>query len=112
MKDFLKRLTSRKFLLAVAGMLAGAGMIAKGFALNDMNLVQQGIQLLGLSNGVFIIIEGIIDTVTSYQTGKSNIEKVRSDVELLQAGNTPAFGTTSQSDGGGIDVDRVIQPGQ
>ena len=67
MNDILKKLTSRKFLAAVAGTALGAAITAAGL---DANIVLScmGAAMSGASLLTYIITEGRIDAATVKQT--------------------------------------------
>lgn len=99
MKDFLKRLSSRKFLATAA--TAALLFYAKQYELGVATI-------LG-----WILTEGSVDAVGSFQAGKQAIEKVKSDVHLIENDRAPVYGTIPGASSRGVDdTDRIIQPGQ
>lgn len=67
MNDILKKLTSRKFLAAVAGTALGAAITAAGLAANIV-LSCMGAAMSGASLLAYIITEGKIDAAAVKQT--------------------------------------------
>jgi uncharacterized membrane protein HdeD (DUF308 family) len=76
-KDFVKRLSSRKFLLTILGI----------FLITV--LPEYTDQIITLT-GIFVGSEGIADIVSRYASSKVDSAKVEKDIALINQGEIPA----------------------
>ena len=77
MKDFLKKLTSRKFLMAVAGIVVGAAL-ALGVDASDVTAIAGAITAVA-SAVTYIAAEGRVDA----ERVKNAAEKVQAAIDVL-----------------------------
>lgn len=77
MKDFLGRLSSRKFLLTIAG-------------LTLVTLFPEQQEAIILFIGMFVGVEGVADVVGRYTASKTAVKYIEKDIALIESGEIPA----------------------
>jgi hypothetical protein len=77
MKDFIARLSSRKFLITIALLVA----------LTLFPDLPDGVVQLALA---YLGIEGLTDVVSAYKRGNVDTAKVEKDIALINQGEIPA----------------------
>jgi hypothetical protein len=73
-KEFVAKITSRKFLLALVGVISGLATAFSG--INNEKIKITGYTLAGLSAITYMIIEGRVDVKSVANTVVSTVEKI------------------------------------
>lgn len=77
-KAFIARLTSRKFMLAVAAFSASFSLFMTGLANNDSQAVGEGLKGMLATFGGYALVEGLIDFITAWRSLELKRSKVNS----------------------------------
>lgn len=73
MKDFIKKITSRKFILAVAAFLASIGLSITGLSTGDQKLATFGMACTIVSAAIYQATEAYVDGASVKSSTTSSI---------------------------------------